>query len=73
MHPLKSLYNNKPEYEAIQKFLNEHLDALAVKYVFKNKPVTGLHEAKITLQEAFGQLEREYGHKTKKKPVNQSE
>lgn len=74
MEPLQSLYNQKLEYTALKDFVFKHLEALALERIFTSGDgIEGLYQTKIVLQNAFNQIEREYGHKEVKQAVNQSE
>lgn len=69
---LNRFYADKEIYNAVRDFLNEHLKDLAVKKTFNGEQVTGIKEAKDAIDNAFRQMEKEFGTK-KHIDTNQSE
>lgn len=72
MNPLHRFYTDKEMYNEVKKYLIEHLKEVAIENAFKGTDTTGIKEAKIAVDNAFNQLEKEFGEK-KKVEVNSSE
>jgi hypothetical protein len=70
MNPLLTFYNNRPEHDAVKAFMIQFLAELAAEKAFKNEPTSGIHEAKVVIDEMFAKLEELFGEK--KKPVRRN-
>lgn len=70
MNPLLSFYNNIHEKEAVKKFFQETLEAMAVERVFEKKDIAGIYEAKRVLDDSFDKLDTLYGKIKETKPTS---
>jgi len=72
MNPLHKFYIDKEVYNEVKKYLIEHLKEVTIERAFEGKDTTGIKEAKIAVDNAFNQLERQFGEK-KTQTANSSE
>lgn len=72
MNALHRFFQDKEIHDGVKTFLLEHLKQVAVDKAFEGSDTTGIKEAKLAIDNAFNQLEKEFGEK-KKIEVNSSE
>ena len=64
MQSLKLFYDNVTEREAVREFLIESLREIAIEKTFDGEDVTGIKEARQTIDKMFDKLDELYGIKS---------
>jgi len=72
MNALHRFFQDKELHDGVKAFLLEHLKQVAVNKAFAGSDTNGIKEAKLAIDNAFNQLEKDFGEK-KKIEVNSSE
>jgi hypothetical protein len=59
--PLRQFYDNQPVREAVRDFLTTLLRSRAADLTLAGKDVSGIRDAKATIDAAFAALDKTYG------------
>jgi hypothetical protein len=65
MHILNQFHQNKVEREAVQAFMVQCLEKIAVERVFRGEDVSGIKDARELVDRTFDELQLLYGEQPK--------
>lgn len=72
MKPLQQFFNSK-EYADVKEYFTSHIKDRAIDIALKGEDTKGIKEANLIIENAFSQLQKEFGTKEETKAVNISE
>lgn len=72
MIPLQNFFNSQ-EYTDVKEYFLSHIRDRAIDIALKGEDTKGIKEANLIIENAFAQLQKEFGNKEATKATNVSE